>query len=130
MVKLGEMLVEQAKITTRDLERTLVAQAEMGGLFGQVLIKLGLVSELDVAQTKYDPLQIPLLSAADYPEEPVNLPGLSMDFLLSNSVVPVSMNDGRAAFAAVLSLACARIAQRLPPALWPGGEDSASLQHR
>ena len=44
-MKLGELLVEQGKISERDVERTLLAQAEMGDLFGQVLVKLGLVSE-------------------------------------------------------------------------------------
>ena len=48
-MKLGELLVEQGKISERDVERTLLAQAEMGDLFGQVLVKLGLVSEQDVA---------------------------------------------------------------------------------
>ena len=43
-MKLGEFLVEGGKITSRDVERALIAQAEMGGMFGQVLVKLGLVS--------------------------------------------------------------------------------------
>ena len=84
MMKLGEFLVEQGKITNRDLERTLVAKAEMGGMFGQVLVKLGLVSELDVAHALTKVLQIPLFSASDYPEEPLQVPGLSMDFLISS----------------------------------------------
>ena len=49
MKKLGELLVEQGKISERDVERALLAQSEMGDLFGQVLVKLGLVSEQDVA---------------------------------------------------------------------------------
>ena len=49
MKKIGELLVEQGKLSERDVERTLLAQAEMGGVFGQVLVKLGLVSEQDVA---------------------------------------------------------------------------------
>jgi general secretion pathway protein E len=102
MMKLGELLVEQTKMTTRDLERTLVAQAEMGGMFGQVLVKLGLVSELDVAQALSTQLEIPLLSTADYPEEAIQVPGFSLEFLVSNSVVPVSMTDGHASFAAVV----------------------------
>ena len=52
MKKLGELLTEQGKLSERDVERTLLAQAEMGGLFGQVLVKLGLVSEQDLAQAK------------------------------------------------------------------------------
>ncbi len=99
MKKLGEFLVDQGKITNRDLERTLVAQAEMGGMFGQVLIRLGLVSELDVAQALVEALQVPLLSAADYPDEPLQIPGLSMSFLVNNNVVPISITESRVVFA-------------------------------
>ncbi len=60
MKKLGELLVEQDKISERDVERTLLAQAEMGELFGQVLVKLGLVSEQDVAMALSEQLDIPL----------------------------------------------------------------------
>ena len=50
MKRLGELLIEQGKLSERDVERALLAQAEMGDRFGQVLVKLGLVSEQDVAQ--------------------------------------------------------------------------------
>ena len=45
---LGEMLVAASKLSERDLERALVAQREMGGLLGEVLVRLGLVAEMDV----------------------------------------------------------------------------------
>ena len=57
--KIGELLVEQEKISERDVERTLLAQSEMGGMFGQVLVKLGLVSEQDVAVALSQQLDIP-----------------------------------------------------------------------
>lgn len=101
-MKLGEYLVQEGKITSRDLERALVAQAEMGGMFGQVLVRLGLVSELDVAQALSGLLEIPLLSAADYPEEAVQVPGLSLEFMLNNSVVPIALHDGEALFSATV----------------------------
>ncbi len=99
-MKLGELLVEQGKITQRDVERALVAQTEMGGLFGQVVVKLGLVSELDVAQVLSEQLSVPLLASADYPELPLQLGSLSLDFLLNNQVVPIAMDEASAAFAA------------------------------
>jgi general secretion pathway protein E len=99
-MKLGELLVEQGKLSERDVERTLLAQAEMGDRFGQVLVKLGLVSEQDVATALSGQLDIPLLLAADYPEEPIHLDGLSRDFLFSNNVVPVASADGEVRFVA------------------------------
>jgi len=101
-MKLGEYLVENGKITPRDVERALVACAEMGGMFGQVLVKLGLVSEVDVCQALSELLDIPLLATADYPEEALELPGLSLDFMLGNTVVPVSATRDSAVFAAVV----------------------------
>ncbi len=101
-MKLGELLVEQGKITTRDLERALVAQSEMGGLFGQVLVKLGLVSESDLVQVLARQLDVALLTAAEFPEEPLTLGGLSLEFMLNNSVVPVSVSADAVAFAAVV----------------------------
>jgi len=101
-MKLGEYLVENGKITLRDVERALVAQAEMGGMFGQVLVKLGLVSELDISRAISELLEIPLLVTADYPDEALSVPGLSLDFMVSNSVVPVSAQKDSAMFAAAV----------------------------
>ena len=89
-MKLGELLQSENKLGARDLERALLAQSEMGGLFGQVLIRLGLVSELDVCQALSRQLNIPLAVVADYPEEPLVVPGLSQEFLFSNHLVPVA----------------------------------------
>ncbi|GAB3281368.1 GspE/PulE family protein [Parahaliea aestuarii] len=102
MSKIGELLVQQGKISERDVERTLLAQNEMGGLFGQVLVKLGLVSDLDVAQALSTQLDIPLRSAADYPAEVIRLDGVSQDFLFSNAVVPVAATDDVVTFAATV----------------------------
>ena len=101
-MKLGEFLVEAGKISLRDVERALVAQNEMGGMFGQVLVKLGLVSEVDVSRALSELLDVTLLAAADYPEEALTVPGLSLDFMLSNSVVPVVVEKKTATFAAAV----------------------------
>lgn len=100
MKKIGEILIAAGKVSERDIERALLAQREMGDLIGQVLVKLGLVSELDMAQALSQQLDIPLLLAADYPQELVLLPEVSPDFLLSNHVAPVSRSDDEVVFAA------------------------------
>ena len=61
--RLGEMLVKAGKLSARDLERALSAQQELGNLLGQVLIQLGVVSELDVAHTLARQLNIPFIAA-------------------------------------------------------------------
>ena len=102
MKKLGELLVEQGKLSERDVERTLLAQAEMGDLFGQVLVKLGLVSEQDVAQALSQQLDIPLHLATDFPQEPIPLDGVAQGFLVSNSVVAIAVTDAAVTFAATV----------------------------
>lgn len=102
MKKIGEILIESGKVSERDIERALLAQREIGDRIGQVLVKLGLVSELDMTQALSQQLDIPLLLAADYPEEPIELPEVSEDFLFSNHVVPVSRDDNEFVFAATV----------------------------
>src|SRR5690554_5832795 len=101
-MKLGELLVSRNKVSVRDIERALIAQQEMGGYLGQVLVSLGLVSELDIAQALSDQLDIPLVAAAAYPEEPVTVPGLALDFLFNNHVVPLERTENGYRFAAAV----------------------------
>lgn len=100
MRRLGDILLEQDKVSARDVERTLLAQAEMGDLFGRVLVKLGLVSEADVARALSEQLGLPLLAVTDYPEEPLLPEGLAREFLVSNNVVPIAIGEQQAIFAA------------------------------
>jgi general secretion pathway protein E len=102
MKKIGELLVEQGKISERDVERALLGQAEMGGLFGQVLLKLGLVSDHDIATALSQQLNIPLLASSDYPEEAIYIDGISQDFLVSNGVVPVAVSSAEIKFSAAM----------------------------
>jgi general secretion pathway protein E len=74
----------------------------MGGVFGQVLVKLGLVSEADVAGALAEQLSLPLQGAADYPEAPLRLEGVAQDFLLNNAVVPVEDSATGVRFAATM----------------------------
>ena len=101
-MKLGELLVSRGKMSARDVERALMAQDEMGGLFGQILIRLGMVSELDVAQVLSEQLDIRLLLAVDYPDVPVQVSGLSYEFLINNNVVPVELQQDVLRFAATV----------------------------
>ena len=102
MKKIGEILVEQGKLSERDVERALLAQNEMGEKFGQVLIKLGLVSELDFANALAEQQEIPLVLSSDYPEEAIQIEKISRDFLLSNMVVPISVNNEEFCFSAAV----------------------------
>ena len=91
--KIGQILVSRERLGARDLERALVAQQEMGGLLGQVLVRLGLVSETDLVQALAEQLDIPVMAAADVPETPVMVAGVSIDFLREHGILPLRIED-------------------------------------
>ncbi|MCK0511876.1 type II secretion system ATPase GspE [Aromatoleum buckelii] len=92
--RLGELLVRSNRLSNRDLEQALAAQQEIGDLIGRVLVRLGLLSEIDVARALSEQLGIPLAQTPDFPDEPIEVPGLSVDYLLAHAVLPVRVVDG------------------------------------
>jgi len=91
--RLGELLVSMGKLSARDLERAVSAQAEAGGLLPAVLINLGLVSELDVAEAQARLLGLPFVSAEEFPSLSPEVEGLQPDFLRSNHVYPLRLDE-------------------------------------
>jgi general secretion pathway protein E len=87
--KLGEMLVAGQKLTRNDLERALEVQRSMGGRLGQLLIKLGLVSEQDIYTVLGDQSGLPVLRADQFPVECPQLDGLNQGFLLEHRLLPL-----------------------------------------
>ena len=93
--RLGELLVRQNRLSQRDLDQALVAQQEMGDLIGRVLVRLGLLSELDVAHALSEQLGIKLVLSAQMPDEPVDVPALGADYLRAHGVLPLTVDAGR-----------------------------------
>ena len=92
--RLGELLLQRNRLSARDLEQALAAQGEMGGLLGHVLIRLGLVSEADVAEALVEQLGIPVVPATAFPQEPLEVPGLSGEYLVAHGVLPLAAEAG------------------------------------
>lgn len=93
MAQLGARLVETGKLSARDLERAVAASQETHGKLGAVLVGLGLVSELDVAQTKAQILGIPFIANEDLPPSMLEVEGLHLDFLRAHRALPVRLED-------------------------------------
>ncbi len=91
--KIGQQLVASGKVSSRDIDRALVAQEEMGGYLGQVLVSLGLISEIDLLTALGEQLGKRLIASEEYPQEAIRLDGLAEEFLLNNSVVPISADE-------------------------------------
>ena len=90
---LGELLVRNGRITQRDLDQALAAQREMGDLIGRVLVRLGLVSEAEIAVALSEQLGLALVRAEDFPDAPIEVPGLSADYLVGHSVLPLAVSE-------------------------------------
>ncbi|XVJ68793.1 MAG: type II secretion system ATPase GspE [Rhizobacter sp.] len=91
---LGDLLVRAGKLSSRDLDRALAAQTEMGGALSRVLVQLGLVSELDVARTQAESLGLPFVAADDFPDVPPEVEGLLPEFLQTHGVYPLRKEGG------------------------------------
>lgn len=96
---LGEQLIGKGLLATRDLERALAAQREMGGYIGEVLIRLGLVAEPDLFRNLAEHLEVEWIQKEGFPEEPLEIDPLPLAFLFNNQIAPVRNADGAMVFA-------------------------------
>ncbi len=65
---LGEMLKNRGLISDKDLAQALAMQAEVGGLLGQALQRLGAITEEALLETLTDQLDLPVAAAHMLPE--------------------------------------------------------------
>jgi len=72
---IGQIAVARGLITEDDLERALAFQARFGGRLGGVLVRMGALSERDLLHALSEQLDLPVLSRADMPTDPL-LPSL------------------------------------------------------
>ncbi len=94
--RLGERLLADRKLSPPDLDRAQGVQQTMGGRLSQLLVDLGLVSEVDVAQALAQLAGVPLVRKADFPEAKPDTVRLNTSFLLANRLLPLGNADGEA----------------------------------
>jgi general secretion pathway protein E len=87
---LGGQLIERGKLDAASLERAQRLQAETGERIHVILTKLGLVAEKDMALVLADCLGLPLVTADDYPAEPVLEDRISPKFLKESRIIPLA----------------------------------------
>ncbi|HXK57012.1 MAG TPA: type II secretion system protein GspE, partial [Gammaproteobacteria bacterium] len=100
-MQLSEILLEQGLLDSAGLERALKAQRELGDDLGDILIKLGIVSEGSLAAALARQHGLPLAAKADYPTAPLYLSKVSLNFLKASKIVPLRERDGGLALAMV-----------------------------
>ena len=100
--RLGEILIERGKLDAASLERALrVQEAEPRERLGALLIKTGMVAEREVMQALSAQLDLPLATAADYPELPVLEERVSSRFLKESRALPLAEDAGQVLLAMV-----------------------------
>ncbi len=88
-VDLGELLVAHQKLADADLQRARRVQDGTGENLDSLLVKLGLVSERDLAEALSAQLNLPLVQPADYPDTPVTNGGVPARFLKESRAIPL-----------------------------------------
>jgi len=92
---LCDLLVETGKLHSPDVERALRLQREQDDWerVGSILVKLGLVSDVDVAQGLSRQLEVPLVDKADFPDEIQDQCDIAQRFLRKNKTLVLSADD-------------------------------------
>jgi general secretion pathway protein E len=86
-------LIESGRLKNSDLKRAEAFREQNGGDLITLLVRLGLVSERDVAEAESSLLELPLIATADLPDEAPEIGDLSLRYLKQNLLLPVSATD-------------------------------------
>jgi len=86
-------LIESGRLKKADLKRAESFRDQNGGDLITLLVRLGLVSERDVAEAESSLLELPLISMADLPDEAPDIGTLSLRYLKQNLLLPVEVTD-------------------------------------
>ncbi len=87
------LLYERGKLTAGDLARARRLADDGGEPLLRMLVRLGLVSERDMAQAMSEVLDLPLADPAQFPAEPVAEGLFTLRFLKDAKVLPMAEDD-------------------------------------
>ena len=88
-----EFLLASNRLKPVDLKRAETYQEQNGGDLISLLVRLGLVSERDVAEAESSLLNLPFIRTTDLPDEVPELAGISVRYLKENQILPVAETD-------------------------------------
>jgi general secretion pathway protein E len=86
-------LAERGRVSDNDLGRARRLAADSGEPLHRLLLRLGLVSERDLALSLSEVMGLPLAVAADYPESPALESGISLRFMKDVHMVPLGQDE-------------------------------------
>src|ERR1700688_2498055 len=90
---LADLVLERGLVASETLNRARTVQTETGERLDAVLTRLGLISEASLAQTIANATGLKLVSAEDFPREPVEQEAVSPRFLRDVRAVPLRADE-------------------------------------
>ncbi len=118
---LCDLLLSEDRIKPDELKRSLELQVENGTALGVLLVRLGLVSDRDMATLQQRITDIPLLKDKEIPDVPILTESLSEKFLRDVYALPIHESDEEVVVAMAdpgdeftlqaISLACGKTVQ-------------------
>ena len=93
--EVSQFLLDSGRLRKADLKRAEAYREQNGGDLVTLLVRLGLVSERDVAEAESNLLGIPMVSTADLPDEPPEIEGVSLRFLKQNLLLPIEKTEDK-----------------------------------
>ena len=90
---LCRLMVEQGRLREEDLNRARAYRDQHGGNLLTLLVRLGLVSERDLARAQSELMDIALISDKDYPEDAPQVEDISVRYMKQQHLVPIRVDD-------------------------------------
>jgi general secretion pathway protein E len=91
--RLGELLIEKRLLQPDELEKALALQREGPEKLGRVLADLGFVSGKDVLAALSEQLEVPLITAREFPAVAAEVEGISLRFMRQFRFLPIGIDD-------------------------------------
>jgi general secretion pathway protein E len=91
--ELCDLMVEQGRLRQEDLNRARAYREQHGGNLLTLLVRLGLVSERDLARAQSELMDIELISDKEYPEDGPDVEDVSVRYMKQQHLVPIRVSD-------------------------------------
>ncbi len=92
-LRIAEALLARGRLKEADLGRARKLHGESGGSLASLLVRIGLVSERDMAEATAEVMGLPLVSSKDCPDSPPPGVQVSLKFLKQHAICPIGEGD-------------------------------------
>lgn len=97
--RIGEILIEEGVLNSKDLQKALEVQQKEGGLIGRILIRMGLITEEDLVFALSKQLAIPFIRLSSYDVNRAALRWLTREMALRHLIFPFEESEYDVSFA-------------------------------